>query len=129
MPDWDIIQQERKAWLDTLQVGDKVAVYSPYSYYRDNYSIQTISKITPTRMFDLENYNNRFNQEGRYRASTYTGNCEIVQLTHKIITIITQHDLASRIKNHIDAINLYELPVDKLEQIHKILFEKECKNE
>jgi hypothetical protein len=57
-------RDQRQQWLNSLKVGDEVAVRHKSWSGRAPYTISVITKITPTRMFDVEGFTRIKNDGG-----------------------------------------------------------------
>lgn len=89
--------EERQQWLNSLKVGDEVAIYRS-NHWGSNHTIGKITKITPSRMFDVDVAPNcRFNSDGRERGNYYGR--KIVESTDKIKNKIIMDQALSTIKN------------------------------
>lgn len=86
-------QQEYRDWLKSLKVGDRVALY--YSKFTGiDYSIDTISKITPTGIFKVKNSQNAYNPNGDIKTSeVWHARERLVPITKEVIDFINMRNM------------------------------------
>jgi len=106
----------RQEWLDSLKEGDSVA-YNFGGFGYKNYKITTISKITPKRLFIVDEL--RFNKEGIYRfdsmwSTRYTLQPVTDEITEKVKTKNMLHILSK--------VQFHELDLETLEKIVHVIF-------
>jgi len=107
---------EEKEWLESLKVGDKVAVSHDYGH---KYFISEIAKLTNTQ-FVLTGEQRFYRRNGREVTSEKWNVESIEQITPQVVEWIKREKIktASWIKLG------NELPLDKIERILNILREK-----
>lgn len=111
-------RDQRQQWLNSLKVGDEVAMIHGGWGYRD-YTIHTVSNITPSRMIDVNRY--RFNNDGRERGNHYGRKIE--QVTDKIRQDILHKQAISEIR----CITWEKLTTQQLLDVLKIIQGDESK--
>ena len=105
-----------KEWLKSLKKGDKVAVSS--GYYRDNWHVETVDKITLTGRIVTVNCNNiksTFNNSG-YKGDGYS-HSSLCPISQKMIDERRRQQLVREMKK----IDFNELDLHQLKVVHNIL--------
>jgi hypothetical protein len=108
----------KQEWVDGLQVGDKVAM-DIGSFGRIQYSIATITKITPKRRISTSN-GRTFNPDGSEygkKSSAWGSGTYIQPVTPAITERVERSHLLHNIKNT----KLEELSLEQLREIKKII--------
>lgn len=110
---------ERKEWLETLEVGNKVAVQAGSIGYR-YWEIREVTKITPTRIFTLSN-NKKYSNDGYERGVKSSGFTSRVSsmhpITQQILDTIEREELTGKVKS----IKASELSLEQLRAIVEVL--------
>jgi len=101
-----------RSWLNSLKVGDEVAIRIFHLSRPDTYKLSRVTKITPSRMMYVEGDTGRY-REGRNNAS---GN-KLEPYNDEIFDIMDKEVLLRWIENT----RLRDLPVEKLREIKKII--------
>lgn len=114
---------QRQQWLNSLKVGDEVAV--DYGRLKTSYIIGKIVKITPTRRFTVEGRSCTFDSSGREMGSISSWNSrEILQpVTDKIRDTIARFEAAKVIK----VFDWSTLTTQQLLDVLKIISDDESK--
>lgn len=81
-------------WLKELKVGDKVAVDNSDHWHRNNYSIHTVEKITPTGRIKLSSGSVYF-PNGKKVGESYC--YPLRQLTPEIIELVRRRRLMDKL--------------------------------
>jgi hypothetical protein len=91
-------RDKRQQWLNSLKVGDEVAV--DYGRLKTSYIIGKVTKITPTRRFSVSGRNCTFDSGGREMGSISAWNSrEMMQpVTNEIRDRIARFEAARVIK-------------------------------
>lgn len=109
--------ENKQEWLDSLQIGDKVAMdIGSYGYSR--YSIATITKVTPTRRITTSN-GRVFNANGSEygKGSNWGSGTYLEPVTNDIRERILRNKLISELKE----INFEGLTTEQLLSIQSIV--------
>ena len=105
-------------WLESLKIGDEVAVDTGRHGYK-NYEIIKIERITPTRRISLEGRSWKFDSNGRERGkvNSWTPRKCIKPVTQDIRDSIRKKYIISRI----ESVKWETVSLDKLEKILEII--------
>lgn len=106
-----------KEWLDSLKVGDEVAMdVGSYGFRR--YSIATVTKITPTRRISTSN-NLTFNADGSSygRRDSWSSRTYLEPVTDKIL----EHNFRSSFIGTLKSFKFEELTTEQLRSIESII--------
>ncbi|MCK9592746.1 MAG: hypothetical protein M0Q91_12150 [Methanoregula sp.] len=113
---------DNKEWLDSLKVGDDVAI-DRYQYGKRTYSVRKIDKITPTRRFSINGAYYDKNGREMGSASSWGIRSEIVPVTDEIKTTIRRSNTLFAIgKFPFDSLNngdlesIYNIIKNKIEE-------------
>lgn len=101
-------QEERLAWLETLEPGDQVAVVVDHGKRYRLRQILSISRIK--RWIQISGYNMKFSRRGE------AGDYLLLPVTDEIRAHIRKQRLTSEIR----AFDLDRAPMDVLERIHEV---------
>jgi len=104
--------EDYKSWLNSLKVGDEIAIRIFHLSRPDTYKLSRITKITPSRMMYVEGDTGRY-KDGHNNASGNT----LVPYTEGIFDIMDKEVLL----RVIETTRLRDLPVEKLREIKKII--------
>lgn len=112
-------RMETQAWLDSLQVGDRVAI-DVGTYGGTDWKVITIIKITPTRMFKTDD-GRSFSKEGseRIQASRWNRATYLKPFTPGIADLIEQKTLLALLDNT----KFKDLSLEQLREIVRIINE------
>lgn len=110
---------QRREWLESLKVGDTVAMNVGSFGYR-KYVITEITKITPTRRMETKN-GYKLGNDGceMGKKDAWTPTREIVPVTDEILKDIKRSELLFKLSS----IKLEKLDTEQLERIYDIVKE------
>ncbi|WCK57010.1 hypothetical protein PP175_27865 (plasmid) [Aneurinibacillus sp. Ricciae_BoGa-3] len=116
--------EERKAWLEDLQVGDEVS-YQIGSFSGGRTVIDTIKKITPTRRMDVGHM--RFDSNGYEmgKSNSWTPRCVLNPVTDEIRNEVER----AKLVNELADVNFKTLSLNQLRAIQLILSTQELRDE
>lgn len=107
-------QNELELWLNSLKVGDKVAIESRY-YGDKTYEISKITKITKTRQMEVDDISEKY--KNGVAPGSWGRSRRIVPITQDVKDYLEM----KKLMNAIGSIKLNELNLDQLRQIKAIL--------
>lgn len=110
---------EKKQWLESLQVGDSVAIRKG-SFGHGYYVLDKIRKITPTRRFSLEGLNGvTFSSDGKEmgKKDTWSPRLNIEPVTQNILDDIARKKYLDKIR----VTDFKDFPLETLQDIYSLI--------
>jgi hypothetical protein len=108
-------REQRQQWLNSLKVGDEVAV--DQGKFSRKYAILTIEKITPTRRFRLSGVSEVFDNTGREMGAGAWGSDHMEPITDAIRESAARYAALE----HIKKINFSALSTQQLLDVLKVI--------